>query len=658
VSDFLYERTSSNALDAVAAQTVDGVLLDSVVDGLQQTPQTIDLALAWVYLIRRLTDLTIDSRGEVRDGAIHTSLRIFENHGEELSPQVWQLSLRSILLRMMQADLSSYSFGETQNPPEGIDEGVLKGKLGTSQIILEGLGQLLSNHLEQISKSTGFAGIWKESSTAFASYVSLDFHSLNASVFSAISRILSKVPSAGAISLSALQQISDIWDSHIPATKSSLSGTTNHAAFESYVSCLKDIYRLKRDHVTIDDTWKIVSNLERCIRRSDAPSYSTDLDSMTLLQARVVECLSMIRTDFGGATAAVLGLIATFLGLPFEAAEAKQSGTTFIALSKAAMDLLQKLTRAGAAWEEAFSSGHLLAALENLQKSIRVKSQWQRQGRNPALWKKATSTSSAVLQNAIPKLFELKVPQDVSRHYWDVMVGISRNVAHIDGDDPLNQETSQVPDDEDFDVKALKTLSNMMIPALGSPVISDASRRVYARDLFTASLIHIPKRHAINGLDSEPLKDVYKVGLATTDEAEPTVRVVMSYFCYSLLLSLLSSQDSSAAQVKLAQAAAPYVILRAALPLKGYIANQPVRNLFPISDSEQDELVRILGGLRLVKCEPAAIPETQGLKTKFGGHLVRLSPLIDRAVAIPVGDGEVRQELLRWQNALINEFGL
>jgi hypothetical protein len=537
-----------------------------------------------------------------------------------------------------------------------IDLSLLKGKIGTSQIILEGMSTLFANYVDPIAKAPNFGQLWEQLASSLANYAQAGLHDLTAAVFSAIKQILSKVFDSSAIGGPEIERLWIIWESQFPTANPNIPPSSNVAAFEAYATSLKDIYRLRRDRITAIELSKITSNLEKCVRESESPSYSSDLDSLTGLQSRVVECVGMLRLDIEGASSIIIALLARFIGLPFEAHARKTPNLTYIALSKASMDLIDLPSKKDV-WQELFDSGALLSSLSNLERTILLKYQWPRQGRSPPLWRKATTTSLALLEYTIPQMFQANLDQVTMRNYWDIIVRMSRNIAHADRDTAVIVPDTSIYEDEEFDIASLTTLSNLIIPDLGSHLIPDAAKRAYTRALFTASLIHAPEPNEVPNIDNEPLKDLYDIRFGRTYDPEPIAREEMGYFCFEELVSLLRVQESSPAQVKLAKAAAPYVILRAALPLKAYIADQPLRGRLPLPASQKAELIRVLGVLREVRCEPAAIPNADGVKSKEGGHLVRLFPLIVKAVGIK-GDEEVREELRKWLDKLGSEFGL
>jgi len=132
----------------------------------------------------------------------------------------------------------------------------------------------------------------------------------------------------------------------------------------------------------------------------------------------------------------------------------------------------------------------------------------------------------------------------------------------------------------------------------------------------------------------------------------------MSYFCLSELASLVAVHDGSTERIKLAQAAAPYLILRAALPLKAYIADQPLRGRMPQPESHRQELLFVLRKMKELNSEPKAIPDSPGVSSPHKKHLHRLFPLFHKAISIAHDDSEVLEELVNLVNIVGEGFGV
>lgn len=212
--------------------------------------------------------------------------------------------------------------------------------------------------------------------------------------------------------------------------------------------------------------------------------------------------------------------------------------------------------------------------------------------------------------------------------------------------------------DEVYDIESLTQLRALMTTSLGSAQLPDTLRRAYTRNLFITSLVHTPLPGELPDISSAPLEDLYRIRLGQTAHLDLMPRVKMTYVCLSELFDLIRVHDSSPERIKLAQAAAPYLILRAALPLKTYIADHPLRGRMPAPESQKNELLFVLKELGTLKSEPQAIPDAPGVTSKYRKHLHRLYPLLVKALIAAGSDAEVFERLAQLMALVGDEFGL
>ena len=111
------------------------------------------------------------------------------------------------------------------------------------------------------------------------------------------------------------------------------------------------------------------------------------------------------------------------------------------------------------------------------------------------------------------------------------------------------------------------------------------------------SLIHQPHPNELPQVNQELLATLYQPRKGRTVDPLPSPRSKMSYVCFDELVSLVSLHDSSEQRIKLAQAAAPYLILRAGLTLRAYIVDQPLRGRMPQPLSQRREMLYIPEGI-------------------------------------------------------------
>jgi hypothetical protein len=488
----------------------------------------------------------------------------------------------------------------------------------------------------------------------YLSHCQLD---LDQAVFDTITIILGAIQDPAKIGHQSIQQVARIWAEYNPSPEASSLSGSNQDVYQSYVRALRDIYRLSAETVTTEIIEGLVSNLRHIIRTSDASAYSSDVDSMTRLQKEVLDTISLLRTDVNGAVSSITALYADFLSLPFSETEVGK-GTrkpTYIALAKASMESASTFVSAHIARRELYNNA-LLKLLQGLEHPVNLKYSWKKQGKPPLLWQKSTTTALAILELIVPRLGNVGLQEQLLHQYWDTIVRVAKGIASAD----VGHAADDAPifDEEDFDVDALSTLGKIVIPALGAEQIPDTTRRAYARALFDNSIIHAPESEELPNLRTEPLKDLYYIRFGRTYNPEPTLRGSMDYHCLGYLISLVSRQDSSPERIKLAQAAAPYLILRAAMTLRLYIADHPLRGRYmPLPSSQREELLFVFKNVRELESEPKAIPETEGLKTEDKRHLVRLYPLIVKAIEVEGRRAKPDDELLGEMSAALEVVG-
>lgn len=660
VSDFLYTALSNDTLDHLATKHMSD-LMHINRHTLEQMSGSKDFAgIIWLYLLQRLADLISDPRHEVRNGAIHTILRIFDVHGDDLTPIVWKLCLDTILLPLMMKNTNS--FGEGTNSVDSTTSEPMDDKIGTTNVLLQGFCKLFSDYLGCIQQAPGFSSIWTKFVTTLSRYLDYNLHDVTAAVWLSVDIVLSKASMLAKFDSQLVETIFSMWIARLPIAKSKSDHTLNTTAFEAYAGSFGCIYGFRKNDVTLEETATIVRNLESCIRNSDCPSYTSDLDSLTPLHTRVVHCLSILRIDMASTASLILLTLGRFIGLPFEkpsdVSTERKHGLTYIALSKASMDLAQKSILRDRDWKDILSAEGFRLVLTNLARSISVKYLLQKQGRSPPLWKKAVHTSLVIIEKSIPKTLEQNLGPNDLDIYWRTTVTICQNIAHAEIGPNFRPPDGSIPNDEEFDIEALRKLSSFIIPALGSSRIPDNVRRLHCSSLLTASFVHCIVSEEISHVDTDPLRGLYDTRFGRTHDPEPSLRPSMAYFSFRLLVSLLQKRDSTPEQIKLAKAAAPYVILRASIPLRAYIADQPLRGGLPMHEGQVHELLTVLRELRSTTCEPSAIPPTEKGTSNEGGHLIRLFPLVVAAAKINNGPNEVKEELFAWIKRVASEFGL
>lgn len=601
--------------------------------------------------------MTADERSEVRNGAVYTILRIFDSYGAGFSVATWEYVVRAVLYRVLRIDIKKRELErQQQGHVSGVDTAA---KNETTKIALEGISNLFANYLEAIIQSPEFDGLWEDLVRHFEAYVRYDLHELNATVYSALAAILLRVSNRSKLGSSAVDRATSFWCDFVPRGSEKASRGEDEAASLAYVRSWKQIYRLIGSGVDTELIETATTNLGQCIRQSRHLGYTSDIDTMTELQSQVTAALKEIHTEVPGVPSVLIKILAKFVSLPYSIDPEKSTEAqtpTFMALSKASTDHLLSLIAKVSQQREIYDNDALLAALAGLNIPIKWKFNWRVQGKPPVAWQKATSAVLAILTETVLKAKDLSIDAAHMRSIWEQVAKLFDAIARADC--TAASANTDLLGAESFDLAALETMRELITPALGESTISDSIRRAYASALFRNSLIHCPTSDELPTSDAEPLKNLYEVRFGRTYDPPPTQRPRVAYFCLTELLRLIARSDTGGPRVRLAQAAAPFLIARAALTLKTYIADQQLRGRLPQPASQRAELLFLLRKLRELQSDERAIPECEGVKSSDKRHLHRLFPLVTKALAVAGGDAEILEELRLIVEVVGDGFGL
>jgi hypothetical protein len=530
----------------------------------------------------------------------------------------------------------------------------------TTVVVLTGVSGLLATYLHVLTSHASFTGCWQTLLTHFKSLLKFDILDINTAVFKALAEILSnantKAESEAKLDKHSINLVWELWSRQLPlaSMKAPGSNPNNQNCLLSYVSCLQELYRLMKDVVDFERTQRILGLLRDTVQQANIASYSADIEYLTTLQSQVLDALKMIRTDVSGVPAAIITQIADFVTLAFNfdgVIRTEKQTPTYVAFSKASMELLETLVTSHAKDPEIYTKGALSASLIALSKPITMKYSFEITTKGLSPWKKATTTALAILKATLPMITSTSIVQNDVQSIWTYIIKIANGITAADCN--TQSSPSSVKDDQEFDIASFLTLRDLIIPALGANLVPDKTRRAYTESLFHISIIHAPAPRELPQQNQELLASLYQIRNGRTVDPPPSPRTKMSYVCLDELVSLVSVQDSTPARIKLAQAAAPYLILRAGLTLRAYIADQPLRGLMPQPLSQRKELVYILKALVKLECEPEAIPDTPGVDGEGRKHLHRLYPLLAKAVRAAAQD----QEVLEWIGKALDEVG-
>ncbi|SLM40337.1 endosomal peripheral membrane protein [Lasallia pustulata] len=408
----------------------------------------------------------------------------------------------------------------------------------------------------------------------------------------------------------------------------------------------------------VEQVKMILGQLRLCVTGSNVTNYSSDLDALTALQTEVLKCVKMIRTDLPGVPSETIQLLAFFVALAYEGHPevSNRRRPTYVALSKTAMDVLGNFIVTHSGNHSIYASGAVNQALSAYAVPIKLKYRWSLEGKGPQTWRKATDSAGSVLERCIPVIRKIHSDQFDVSVFWEKVVQLVDGI--VDANCDLCPTSSDIFDDQDFDAQAFIKIRDMITPAIGSANIHDRVRRKYAESLFNKSIIHAPHPDDLPRPGQEPLENLRSTHIGRVQRLPASPRAKLSYTLLDELFNLVAVTSSSPERVKLAQAAAPYLILRAGISLKAYILDQPLRGRRPQPLTQRRELLYLLKKLAELDSEPRAIPDAPGVVSAHKKHLHRLYPLVTRALGVASRDEGVLAAVQRVLEVVGEGFGL
>ncbi|THC98921.1 hypothetical protein EYZ11_001558 [Aspergillus tanneri] len=629
VSDFLQGQIKQFSIESSVDVSVSE---ESLVTLAKDNDPSVSRNALWLLLLLRIVDLTTDSRSEIRNCAVHTLLRIFDAYGQQLPPKAWSLCLNRVMFQMIEEIETELNSVRGTGSKGDSDE--LHSWVETAVVTIKGISDLITNFFEAITPDERFDQSWKRLLDHFHDFTALYYLELSEAVFTSLTNILLRVHSPNTLSKESLQAVWTLWINGHPAHREDLldMDCPNQDAAIAYLHAFQQVYRLYKDEMTGSHVEKILNHIQLLAWNSISPRYSPDIDRPSGLQALIIDCVKMICLDKNDSQAEILTCLARFA----DSALTKWSPTrdsripTYVAFSKSAIELLSWYIADFGIKREIFVSGSLTTALEHLVNPVSQKYEWTGKDREPSLWRKSTTASLDVLEVAIPyveKQYEKANQSEISR-FWTGIVDLANGIISAKGCRTVAVPRANILADESFDVAAFQRLKTLIIPSLGVPIIPDAIRRDFACALLSSSFIYLPQRFDLPSKfpDGEPLEDIYDLRPGRTSNPSPTARTKMAYAALDTFFELaasptpeqqkgngseqtLESETRTSARILLARSISPYLILRSAVSLKGYIADQPLRGLMPQPTPARKALLHLLLGMVNLRSEPSAIPQ-------------------------------------------------
>jgi hypothetical protein len=572
---------------------------------------------------------------------LHTLFRIFDGSSGQLNAAAWKMCYRIIIFEMLKANEANFQASQSIHSSQQGHISVVNLN-ETAIIMVEGISKLFMRSFATMTAGAHFPEIWRELLKSLEALLDRAALGLSTAVCAAMTNLLSGIEKTEKLGKPSIVLVWNMWKDNNPVSHvdSSNRRNDNQKCLVAYLDWLHEIYRLVGSEMQLEQIRDVAKRLQSLVIGSEAAAYAADHDAMTEVQKYVLQSLKEMPAGAPGAVEEIIGSLAGFVRLAYEN-ESANKGQTYVALSKSAMDLLNSCITDHVGKEHALDSDLLTQAILALGIPVKLKYKWPLEGREPKTWRKATTTAVAILEACIPSLPRLRN----NPTFWDAVVNFSNGI--IAADCQSCTTPSDIPQDEEFDIEAYSRLRQLLTRGIGSNEIPDAIRYKYIESIFNYSIIHAPHPDDLARPGQELLQGLQSVHIGRTQSLPQHPRSKLCYVLLHELFHLVDIKDGSPDGLKLAQAAGPFLILRAGISIKAYVHDQPLRGRMPLPRSQKQELLLILRELQKFYSEPRAIPVTSGVGLDHMKHMHRLYPLIVQATEAAWRDEELTTALTK-----------
>lgn len=317
----------------------------------------------WMFLLHRLLGLCDDGRQEVRDGAITTIFRSISIYGPSLSTEACNATLWEIIfplvesitdrIRRNQEEAVLVEGGDADRPELVVQTNGPPIRLVDKQgddsktLVLRSMGDVFFDFLPVIVKTAQFGETW----STFVTHLKMSFIIDRPQTATAAVQSLEKVLTVS-LDGSEADKIVSSWEVAWQAWTdigSAIGDPQSDKIFtqvnlEAYVRCVLPIYAPPHIQFDLERVKHLLAILKNVLTFKRSMDFRPDVDSLTPLQATILEVIAIIDLDLPSAASAVLSDLSEYATLAFTAAFnspqptiGRAQSVSYIALTKEIM---------------------------------------------------------------------------------------------------------------------------------------------------------------------------------------------------------------------------------------------------------------------------------------------------------------------------------
>lgn len=470
-------------------------------------------AVLWLYLLSVLIEISNDTKGQVRNGAIQTFFKIIDSHGKDLICS-WELCYNIVILKLF--DIKPRKILKNTDWEK---LAVIKKEWSESVIlIIEGIVKLYMIHFTDFSESQDQRiRFWKGLINYFEEMLKYGWNDCDLKLYESFAELLK--PFTGednkceSIPLEVVIQLFDFWSSR----NVSYNVTINKNYQDSLSALMKSFTKLyvimkqKKllNHLRVS---KALVLFNSAVRYPILPTFFNDNVYPTDLQKTVLENLRLIiKNDNSEVQSDIMLQLVSNVVLPFSTRQRikeKLNNSTelpkdtkvssFIALSYHSVAILEDLLgqlrdykslllgqNAGIKLIGAFMEPIKLNAKGLNKKKLQNRTNLQASSKE--LWEECTLIVLKVLNELTKVIISDDKPEisdidmDSKRQFWNLMVELHKTILFIN---------SNNLDYESFNISCLNKLQNMIISCAATKSFSSRLLPMFSQYILNSSYLY------------------------------------------------------------------------------------------------------------------------------------------------------------------------
>jgi hypothetical protein len=569
-----------------------------------------DTRSTFLLLFSRMSLLSLDSRSDVRQSSTRMTTKVLEAASDELSP----LALNTSISRLL--ELASIQVKRFEEGPKATTLPWQEAAIQT----LTGVTETATQSIQKIKTAKNFTDTW-------AAYVQvcktmLDQGTLpmsRAAYEGLTTMLLSLAEDDKDQQLQRPEEVLQICLDHHPADINP-GRESNQAALTQYAMTFATVFRM--GFTSIAEPQMVVDAVKRTVLECVHPPYTSDTKTLAPEQAAVTELFLQLQRLLPGG--AYTDLLQSFIEAPLAQTETR-TNATFVALAAHCSQTLRGTVIA--AFEGGSTTVDLVPMLETLSKLIAAKYTALPQGGSPPLWRNATTSAVQISQSAMKATTSTKSLPLVTAAF----ISLTRSILQPGG--LSTAHGLDLTDDEVFDISSFSAFHAAINPRIGDDRVPTELLKSYMLTLFQASLVAEPSSLDLaDNLLEMPLEKFSSIRPGTVCDPIYAKRNRICYIALDTLFSLVARKsDMGPDALRLAQAAATYLLLRCAYTFKTFIADQPLRSISALPQPLRLEMLTILNKcIALRSAEEAFVDIAQANNSDGKIHMKLLNGLVVR----------------------------